>query len=447
MLRTALTTVLLLALAWPATAQTSALGRSGELYTLHLGQASELFEQPSSSTESTVMALDVVRQNGKTQRLLVPGTEDEDFEMSASMIYEPDSSSVFIIWASQYHFAHSRIRLVQYSDGAWSEPIDITDDPFTFKTAPTVAVTRESFTIDADGGLVSHERTILHTLWFEEEWSGDAVLYSPLILVNGELVSGEAVLRLAELSGSREQASASAQRELMISPAASSGRSDHAVVVALVDPAANQLLNFEIEALPLEVTQLADDVRDIVRPRTACDQGGLKALASDARANIVTIARKRGFRGAMASGMAIEAHAALMDLDESAACASTNADLSDEIAETVIDAGVELSGGLFAEASDARANIVTIARKLDLDHRLVVREMSSRTAPQVDGPTRVLVSRDGLSNLVAWEKNGMVRYVESDDSDDGWSATMSLRIQSGLDDLETQRLLQGRLDG
>ena len=205
----------------PVGAQTDALGSNGDLFALELGLAGDLFDAPTGAeADSTVMVLDIVDQNGTRERLLVPGSEDEDFEMSASMVFEPHSNSIFVVWASQYHFAHTRIRLVQFSEGQWSDPIDITDDPFTFKTAPMLAVTRESFSTLVDGELVAHDRTILHTLWFEEEWSGDAVLYSPLILVDGELVDQRSIVRLADLADtSVPSGSGPPQRRLMVAPA------------------------------------------------------------------------------------------------------------------------------------------------------------------------------------------------------------------------------------
>ena len=218
------------------------------------------------------------------------------------------------------------------------------------------------------------------------------------------------------------------------------------MVAAILDPAENMLLNFEVEALPLEITTLADDVRSAVRPQDACSNGGVHALANDARANIVTIARKRGFRRSMTSTIATETHARIAGNES--LCSGTTDAISDAVADTVIEAGADLSGGLFTLASDARANIVTIARKQSLDHRFIVRTMASRSAPAVDGPTKVFVSRDGRSNLVAWQgEDGAIRYVESAAGDDSWSEVHELKLDTDLDQVETQQLLGRRLDG
>lgn len=433
-----------LAAAAPVAAETSVLGRAGDLYSIEIGRAEALLEAPAGDPKATVLVLDVAR-GGDTVRMVVPGSEDEDFELSASMVYEPFSDSVYVIWASQYQFAHSRIRLIQYSQGDWSEPIDITNDPFTFKTAPMVAVTRESFTRPGtDGEPSQHERTILHTLWFEEVWGGDAVLYSPLVLVDGEFIDRHATVTLADLDESEE--TGTPQRHLQISPTITGGDSDHKVVATVLDSASNRLLTFEIEALALEVTDLAAEVADNIDGAGSCETGGLVALSNDARANIVTIARNRGFRMSMANTLANESRTVLRSRES--LCDASRDVIQREVAETIIDAGADLSGGFFFVASDARANIVTIARKGDFDHRLVIRGMTSRSAPEVGGKTRVFVSRDGGANIVAWQTaSGTVRYVESDRSDDGWSAPRSLLTSGGLLSAEATRLLSGRLDG
>ncbi|MEM1248587.1 MAG: hypothetical protein AAGK22_19575 [Acidobacteriota bacterium] len=429
------------AAALPLAAETSVLGSGGDLYSLEIGRAEALLESPAGDPQATVLVLDLTH-DGETERRVVPGSEDEDFEVSASMVYEPFSDSIYVIWASQYQFAHSRIRLIQYRDGAWSEPIDITNDPFTFKTAPMVAVTRESFTRAEDD--VEHERTILHTLWFEEVWGGDAVLYSPLVLVDGEFIDRQATVTLADFAES--DALGAPQRALQVSPAITGGDSDHKVVATVLDSASNRLLTFEIEALALEVTDLAAGVAESVDGEGSCASGGLVALSQEARANIVTIARDRGFRASIARSLANESHSVLRSRED--LCSAPSETIEWEVAETIIDAGAELAGGLFFVESDARANIVTIARRGTFDHRLVIRGMTSRAAPKVGGKTKVFVSRDGGANIVAWETEaGTVRYVESDGSDDGWSQPRSLLTAGGLLSAEATRLLTGRLDG
>ena len=149
----------------------------------------------------------------------------------------------------------------------------------------------------------------------------------------------------------------------------------------------------------------------------------------------------------MAATLATEAYSSIVALDESV-CDDSKTGISDEVSETVIGAGADLSGGLFTLESDARANIVTIARKRGLDHRLVIRGTAARIAPQTSGVTKVLVSRDGLSNIVAWTaEDGTVRYVESTSTENGWSDALELQLDGDLRSAETLQVLSRRLDG
>lgn len=88
----------------------------------------------------------------------------------------------------------------------------------------------------------------------------------------------------------------------------------------------------------------------------------------------------------------------------------------------IIDVGVELVGGFFFVESDVCVNIVMIVWCGIFDYWLVICGMIFCIVLKVGGKIKVFVLWDGGVNIVVWEMEfGMVCYVESDGSEDGWS--------------------------
>src|SRR4051812_24134479 len=87
----------------PAFAQdrTAALGTAGEVYLSKVGAYKDLFpKEHATASGNTVLAIDLIQPGATQQRLLVPYTMGADVESSPAVLFEDDSDTLFVVWAS-----------------------------------------------------------------------------------------------------------------------------------------------------------------------------------------------------------------------------------------------------------------------------------------------------------------------------------------------------------
>ncbi len=434
----------LLAPAATASHRDAVLGGDGELYLVRAGAYGELFPgDKAADPANLVLALDVVRPDaaaGEVERFLVPGTAGPEVEHSPSLLFEQASSTVFLVWESAFNVVHPSLKLAWFDGAAWSELIDVTGKPFTPKTSPLLAITRDTHEETAeDGSPVERHRTILHLLWVEEDAAGaDEVLYSPLVLEDGVYKGSTGYLRLAAFDPS---APANAQyevaTELLGAPALEGGRDGRTVVAGFAAAATQRLVTLEIDVLPVELSHLADRVRTQIIDIGArySVPGGLQHLAAAARTHLIEVGR--AFHPEVAQTLADQVREYIL-----AKGGGDLIPLADGVRTQIIDIGAKLSGrglrqrsSVAAPGDDAAApaQIVQVqAAGSDQPVALLqVRLASSRPAPQTGaGSTRLFLSESGQDVVVAWVEDGRVRYRDSAGA--GWSETRELRVSDSL---------------
>ena len=179
-----------------AAAAGSAIGASGELYSLHSGTYRSLFaDAPAGDAgDNAVLALDVVR-DGVSQRLLVPGTDGPENERWPALTVDRATNRVFLVWEAQRpNFPLSVLNLIAFSDAAWGSVFQFAADPFSYKSNPQLATTLDRYQMfGAEGEVVSATRTILHLAWYDDDGGRQRVLYSPLVVEGGEVLQSNRV--------------------------------------------------------------------------------------------------------------------------------------------------------------------------------------------------------------------------------------------------------------
>jgi hypothetical protein len=100
----------------------------------------------------------------------------------------------------------------------------------------------------------------------------------------------------------------------------------------------------------------------------------------------------------------------------------------------------------------ARAQLIGVGHRWEgpeRSHDLRLRLAAERTPPATDGlPASLLLSGDGKDALVAWERDGIVYFRESDDeAEGGWGPIRSLGITAGGDPSLITDLLRDRVRG
>src|SRR5258708_5041287 len=224
-------------IAAPAHAQdgTAALGAAGEVYLPKAGLYKDLFPKGHDTAPgNTILAVDLVLPGAAPQRLLVPYTTGADVETSPAVLFEDDSNTLFLLWASQVNSLSSVLMLASFDGTSWGPPIQITGNPFSSKTSPQLAITRDAFSITDDSGNTAiRHRTIVHVGWEEQNANGNTdVLYTPVILEEGNYLGWAPVYNLNDLVGRNPSGSNFAPPDALVqAPVLQGGRDARTLVV------------------------------------------------------------------------------------------------------------------------------------------------------------------------------------------------------------------------
>lgn len=433
----------------------AALGSQGELYQLHSGLYKDLFPTGNATDPAAlVLALDITRPDADPQRLLVPETEGAEEESLPALVYEDESHSVFLLWASKINAIHTIFKLASYDGTRFSDPIDVAGNPWAVKNSPQIAITHDSYEDPtATGQTVTRRRTILHLAWEEEKDGGSfGTFYTPIVLEDGVYLGWNPVYPLNDYFDSATAALAAAPVPvaLMRSPALQAGRDGSTVVLAFSSPRSGRLLTVEVDSLPRELVRLAETTR-----ATIIDTGlrlsypaNLRDLASQVKATI--IARGTAFHPEVVATLADRIYTQIVTTGGSS---QTLTALAGATRATIIDTGFKLSGrGLRPANQDLPAARTfefsrvagPIGTPVGLSNVLQFRMASSRPAPAgVDGPARLFMSETGDDVVVSWPGDHRILYRDS--SNTGWSDVRELRLSANLDEQHAYDILAQRV--
>lgn len=431
----------------PLAAETNLVGGSGEIYTVRAGDCAALLPPGSGcSADSQVLTLEVRRPGASAERLLVPTTEDASAESFPELLYENSSDSLYLLWESWWNGIHPQLNLVSFGPDGWSEVVEITGEPFTEKSEPQLAVTRDVYaTQDAEGVRVTRERTVAHVVWRESAGGSDEVRYAPLVLEDGAFIGQNEVFSLDGFAPAPEGSEASSpsafDRVLAIRP----GKERQTVVVAYAHPATGRLVTLLVGVVPGEVGHLGEQVRQWLEERLAAADGPIDVdqLAAELAEQVEVFGD--GLDPALLDYLAFQLDRWLRDGGHDGGLGS----ISDQARQHIIDIGIRLTGGdgWSSVSAPARQHIIDIGRRstaLGFLHQGMIRQLQEWRLPEpVAGPGWGLVSATGENALLAWQGDGVLLYRET--VADGWSETRSLTLGPGLGLDQALALLERRV--
>lgn len=432
--------LLFAALPGAAAPQNVVLGSGGEIYQLHLGYRSEIF--PATSEEDTfLLALEVSHQDGTSELVVVPDTDlGDDIESTAALIYEESSETLFLVWDSRVNYIHSVLKLASFDGESWSEAITVRGGWLTPRGTPHLAVTRDKYDAVVDGEQQVVQRTVLHLAWWEGSDDGDTVLYSPIILENGEYIGSHGFLSMADLEESGEPGAwALLSDELLQTVSIRNGRDADTVLLGFADAATAQIRTVEIRPTPGAISSVADGLRPrlIEFGSTVNLRDDLEVLAAQARRDVQQLSNQARLNPGVRSHLAQQvyqlvatADPASLDLEELASSAR----------DLIVELGNQFLSDRLLNVSDAlRPRLIEFGQRSDGEtppHIFASRVLSSRPAPATPAaPTSMYLSADGQEALIAWLGEERLNYVES--LADGWSEEASLIFGAGALDLES----------
>ena len=425
-----------------AAAPQAALGDSGDVYFVQAGVYGDLFPGGTDTDPgNAVLAMDIVRQNQTTQRVLVPGTEGPDVESNPYELYETTSGSLFLVWQTQVGTIHPVLNLSSFKAGAWSDPIQITGNPFAQKSSPQFAITRDTYEVQDpnDGTYSTVHRTILHLIWWEEAAKGGGnVLYAPILLLDGTYVGSYQVFNLNGFLANQTLSGATgAAAELFRAARIQAGSSSRSVVVGLADTASQRLVTMEISMLPGGLVSISDDVRaHIIETGSKFLPKNLNGLANDAHDALLntSVRLHPGVLSYLADQ--VRAHIIETGVNSPSQLTSLGADVRAHIIETgatmvgsrIDDFGAKADSNTFASIIQQ----INVPGNTGPEHMFQVNIDSSRPVPRTgSAPNSIFVSMDGSDAIVSWDLATEVRYRES--TAQGWGAIQSLTLDSTMD--------------
>ncbi|HEY0513811.1 MAG TPA: hypothetical protein VGH73_18020 [Thermoanaerobaculia bacterium] len=435
-----------------------ALSSDGTIYQVRTGVYGTLFPNGKDTAKSNpVVALDVTRPGAPLQRLLVPGSGGSELESSPSVVFEDDSHTVFLLWQSEINI-HPILELAGFDGANWSKAITITGNPFAPKTSPQFTITRDSYeSPDATGNPVTRHRTLLHLIWQEVDASNQLeTYYTPVVINDGVYIGWNPVYNLDDFQPPQNPALAAGpaiQSSVLAVPVVQSGRDDRTVLVAYGSPARGQLTTIEVDVLPEQLMQLADDARshiiDIGRQSYPSDVAG---LAEKARSHIIDIGV--AFYPEIAQSLGDQVKAQIL--------ADTSGDLAtlaEKARSHIIDIGAKFSGrGLRSpNAALNGANPATALVEVDDTpnasppdatvnpyHLLQIRVASGWPAPPSGlGTVKLFVSQTGQDMIVSWALADRILYRNSQPG--GWSDPRTLLFSDSLDINKAYDILDQRV--
>ncbi len=430
-----------------------ALGADGELFRIEAGPLRQLF--PGTADDDRIaLALTISRPGQPVQRLLVPDTEGEEAESTPALFYEESSEALYLIWESRTNFIHSQVRLISYTAGYWSRAIDLAGTFFSFKTSPSLAVTRDTFsTLDDSGNPSQHRRTIYHALWWEESGSGERVIYSPVVLVDGVYIGWNPLLVLNDLGLGEAGGSLPATVELSRAPTVQPGKDGSSVVVAMIDGGTNQLVELDISAIAGELAAVSHAVAQDLSNQ-AQDGGPVSTASLGERVRVQLV--DFGLRFRMHPGLlAVLGGVAQTELNDPANVGLTTLELAEKVRVQLVDFGWKMDFQGLGQARDLLGswlfefpctNPASVAKDGPASplHSVSVRLASAHPTPTSEpAPTTVHPSRSGAAAIVAWQVGGELRYRES--IADGWSEVRTLLLDAELDLSAAHAILEQRV--
>jgi hypothetical protein len=397
---------------------------------------------------NAALAVDVVRPDQTRKRLLVPSTETADSEDSASILFEDQSGTLFVLWQTRVNVIHSRLSLIGLRDDQWTEPIEISGNPFGWKSSPQLAVTRDTFrTEESDGSLRTWARTVAHLLWWEDGSAGEAVAhYSPVTLLDGVYTGWNPVYTLDGLALAPKATSLPiVNSALAQAPRIESGRNGQSVVIAFISAESGDLMTVSAEILPGEIVAIADAIRhQIIDVGRELLPGNPAALADKVRHQIIDVGRRLGLHPSVPAYSAQQAASEIL----ASPPGEKPATLAERVRHQIIDVGARMTDrGLDRSSAARRLQILETSNNGTGAPPNVIRwnEASVRPAPQTGGQDNALfLSPNGREVLVSWLEDGVVYYRESRGA--GWSDIRPLRLGNGLDLGRAREILERRAD-
>jgi len=388
-----------------------------------------------------VLALDIMDQ-GRTERLLVPGTENLSAESPAALHYDRQSHTTFVLWQGLINGLHPFLHLAGYNGQAWSEPLDITGNVFADKgSAELVILTEPELNKESQLLESATNRAVIYVAWQEVTPVETQNYLVPIILQNGVYLGWHESFRLSSLvpndpetRGSLSRPDAGLENLLRIQPSTK----DQAVLLGFTDPDTGRVVTLEIEVLPQALSVLAARVETLIL-QYAQNSKSLKEIADKLRVSILQY--NQDFHRSTLDYLADQIEALLLEHSSIAAAVAPGMLEKFGLHITHIGSRVRAKGLIGPEVTEIIKMGQTRAGGGPF-HHLKVSIVANREGPLVGGPAVLFLSSTGLEALVAWEEEEGIAFRETEGAD--WGERQMVGLSGDLTKQEVYRILADR---
>jgi hypothetical protein len=440
----------------------STLGSDGEVYLSKVGTYSELFPGTAAlAGDPQVLALEILRPGDEPEWLLVPESEGVGSETSRFVLFEDGSETVFVVWEGRVG-SHPMIKLAYYQGGAWSEVFRISENVWTWKGYPQLAISRDSFEIEAeDGSIRQIQRTLLHVVWWEETVEGYQTLYRPLVLEDGHLLGLGPVLPLNELAGDELAEGGEAPTVgLLRRPVLEVNENGRNMTVAFADPVTRKLLVLDIGLLPAGLGLLGEDTHEFIAHLDLGPRPDIDSIAGVIRAHIDIGGSRYRLNPRLIRSLAEEVHSRIVedfpsltpgDLDSMAGVIRAHIDIGgarlshetlDRFDQAVSTSVMRISPETDLLLSSTSEGEIPHLVRLTLTAELPVPALADGAAGEI-GETHVFCSQNGQRAVVAWDEGARLRYRELVDG--AWSEARAMDVGGELSRNEALAIIHQRV--
>jgi hypothetical protein len=147
-------------------------------------------ENAAPSNVTPVAAMGVIdmgiRNGSDTRHIIVPGSVTAGYHSGATLAYDTDSKTLFVIWIHLMDgVSSSELLLATYRDGKWQAPVAIDRQQYTMRTNLRLGITRRVSQLQKDGTYADAPALLLHALWWDDSMKGEGARYAMLPVENG----------------------------------------------------------------------------------------------------------------------------------------------------------------------------------------------------------------------------------------------------------------------
>jgi hypothetical protein len=147
-------------------------------------------QTPPPNTMDATGTLGLTIQNGSdVSHVSVPDSTSAGFHSSATLSYDSDSRTLFVLWIHSPNAMSSELLLAPYHDGQWQPAVSVDNETYHLRSNLRLGITRHVSQLQADGSYADAPALLLHAVWWEESGQGEEARYALLVIDKGALSS------------------------------------------------------------------------------------------------------------------------------------------------------------------------------------------------------------------------------------------------------------------